>query len=159
MVYKTKEATHKILLSADDIKKVFDNIPDDDICLLGFDPEFTHPKNLILTYLPVLPPRARPFIVADGMMCDDDLTLQFVEIIKNNNHLKDENLPETKFQKYLQTLKFRIKCLFDNSKGKSKHSNGRPFKGMKERITNKDGLVRNNMMGEHFLLPTTGRCL
>lgn len=124
MVYKTKEANHKILLTPDEIKKIFDNVPDDDIRLLGFNPEHTHPKNLIFSVFPVLPPKARPFILADGMVCDDDLTLQICEIIKVNNYLKDENLPETKFQKYLQTLKFRIKCLFDNSKGRAKHTNG-----------------------------------
>ena len=36
-----------------------------------------------------------------------------------------------------------------NSGGKAKHTiNGRPIKGLKERITGKDGVIRTNLMGK-----------
>jgi DNA-directed RNA polymerase beta' subunit len=98
---------------------------------------------------------ARPFVLADGNICDDDLTNQILEIIKANNILKpsDDTIPdekrETKKQKALQSLKFRVLTLFNNSQGKAKHpTNGRPIKGLKERMTGKEGQIRNNLMGK-----------
>ena len=41
-----------------------------------------------------------------------------------------------------------MKRLFDNSHEKSKHTNGRPTKCIKKRISSKDGLIRNNCMGK-----------
>lgn len=94
----------------------------------------------------------RPYVITDGNMCDDDLTLQLIEIIKTNNNLnKDANpqLTETQRQKYLQTLKFRIFTFYNNSGGRAKHTtNGRPIKGIKERLTGKGGLIRMNLMGK-----------
>ena len=45
-------------------------------------------------------------------------------------------------------LKFRLRSLFDNSNDKQKVSNGRPMKGIKKRLSGKDGLIRNNLMGK-----------
>jgi len=173
MVYKEKIATKdidenkkksgnfnkiSISLSVNDIKKIFDSFPDEDVALCGFDPERIHPRNLVLTMFPVIPPSARPFVVADGNICDDDLTNQLLEIIKANNALKDDdqsekkNLQEkkeVKRQKALQSLKFRIATLQNNSQGKAKHpTNGRAIKCLKNRITGKDGLLRSNLMGK-----------
>ena len=66
------------------------------------------PENLILSVLPVLPIASRPYIITQNLTCDDDLTIQYLEIIKANNHLSDTNLSEIKRQKYTHTLKFRI---------------------------------------------------
>lgn len=78
MVYnnnsKSKTKT-SIPLSVDEIKKIFENIPNEDIELIGFDPKRTHPKNFILTVLPVIPPSCRPYVKADENICDDDLTI------------------------------------------------------------------------------------
>jgi len=146
--YKTKKETTKIEIMTDEIKKIFDNIPDKDIKLLGFNPKRIHPKNLILSILPVLPPTARPFILTDSLMCDDDLTMQYIEIIKANNRLAEEKSTESQRQKYMQSLKFRIKTLFDNSAAKAKHTNGRAVKGINERLAGKEGLIRSNLMGK-----------
>ena len=158
MTYKQKikkENNISIVLSVDEIKKIFDSVPDTDIILCGFDPSRIHPKNLIISIFPVLPPCARPFVISDdGNMCDDDLTSQLVEIIKSNNilgNLRDncDEKKEVKRQKALQTLKFRISTFYDNSNKKAKHpTNARPIKGLKERLTGKDGQLRNNLMGK-----------
>jgi DNA-directed RNA polymerase beta' subunit len=150
---KTNDITMKfkekrIILSDSDIKKMFDNIPDRDIKLLGFNPDFMHPKDLVLSVLPVIPPRARPYVIADNVTCDDDLTNQYVEIVKANKNLLDPDVTDTKKEKSIQTLKFRIKTLMNNSQGKSRCTSGRPIKGIKERISGKDGLIRSNLMGK-----------
>jgi DNA-directed RNA polymerase beta' subunit len=36
----------------------------------------------------------------------------------------------------------------NNSQGKARHTNGRPLKGIKERLSGKDGLIRSNLMGK-----------
>ena len=148
-----KENNQKIveIMSTEEIERMFCNITDEDIILLGFNPELIHPKNLIISVFPVLPPIARPFVLADGNICDDDLTNQILEIVKCNNHLQKDgvNIREDKRQKYLQSLKFRISTFYNNSNGRAKHStNGRSIKGLKERITGKEGLIRSNLMGK-----------
>lgn len=153
MVYKQKEGKLGIILTVDEIKKTFDNIKDEDIELFGFDPSRVHPRNFIMTVFPVLPPCCRPYVITDGHNpSDDDLTNQIVEIIKANNHLADtsrDSSAETRRQKNLQSLKFRVLTFFNNSQGKAKHStNGRPIKGLKERMTGKDGQIRTNLMGK-----------
>jgi DNA-directed RNA polymerase beta' subunit len=145
----------KFTIFDEEVKKIFDNISDEDVELLGFNPQLIHPRNLILSNFPVLPPISRPYIVTEGAMQDDDLTVQYTEIVKINNRLleasageKDESKIEIKKAKLIQHLKFRIKTLMNNSQGRAKHTNGRPLKAMKERLSGKDGLIRNNLMGK-----------
>jgi DNA-directed RNA polymerase beta' subunit len=148
MNYKTKDETIRTQLTEQEIENIFQNISEESISMLGLNPQNTHPKNLILSCLPVIPPIARPYVVSDSVTCDDDLTLQYLEILKTNNHLEDHSQPESKKAKYIQSLKFRIKCLFDNSQDKAKHTNGRPVKSIKKRITGKEGQIRNHLMGK-----------
>lgn len=152
---KRKDNKISIVLSIDEIKKSLDAIPDEDIVLCGFDPSNMHPRNLVMSVFPVIPPCARPYVLADGNICDDDLTNQLIEIIKANNILKpnEDSVPdekrEAKRQKALQSLNFRVLTFFNNSQGKAKHpTNGRALKGLKERITGKEGQIRSNLMGK-----------
>ena len=151
---KDKQKT-SVVLTTEEIMKTFTNVSDSDIELMGFDPKIVHPRNLIIEVLPVLPICARPYVKADGNMCDDDLTNQYIEIIKTNNHLAIPNenskkeLSEVKRQKHLSTLKFRVLTTFNNGQGKAKHTtNGRAIKGIKERLAGKEGQIRTNLMGK-----------
>lgn len=149
MVYVQNKVKTSIILTVEEIKKIFDNFPDEDVELLGFNPSVTKPSNFILTILPVLPPADRPFVKSEGNIGDDDLTVQYLNIIKQNNYLSDTTLTEKKRQTHINSLKFHILTLFDNSRGKAKHTtNSRALKGIKERFTSKDGLIRNNMLGK-----------
>ena len=148
MAHKDTAKDQKLVISADEIYKKFDNVLDSEVELLGFNPTRMHPRNLVIWNLPVLPPIDRPYVVAAEMTCDDDITIQYGEIIKINAHLANPQTPHNKRQKYFQSLKFRIKCLMDNSQNKAKHTNGRPFKGFKKRIAGKEGQVRGNLMGK-----------
>ena len=142
LVYKEKVKI-SIALTVGEIKTVFDNVIDEDIVLLGFDPKLVHPKNFIMEVFPVIPIAARPYVIAEGNYCDDDLTNQILEILKANRHLDrkaDPEMSESKRQKYLQSLKFRISTFYNNSNSRAKHTtNGRPIKGLKERLTGKEG--------------------
>ena len=148
MIHRENGEDIKTQLSEKEIKNIFENVSNESVELIGLNSEQIHPKNLIISNLLVLPPVARPYVVADGITCDDDLTIQYLEIIKTNNNLEDVNLAESKRIKNIQSLKFRVKCLFDNSAGKARHSNGRPTKCIKKRLTGKEGQIRNNLMGK-----------
>ena len=150
-VFTNKNDKISIVMNVPDILKILTNITDQDVLNMGFDPAMMHPRNLIFINFPVIPPSCRPYVIADSTTCDDDLTIQLIEIIKINNHLIDDetNNCETKRSKYTQALKFRISTYFNNSSGRAKHStNGRSIKGIKERLTGKDGLIRSNLLGK-----------
>lgn len=148
ITYKSKNNSIKTVLSEIDIQSIFNNISCEDLNLLGINSEHFHPKNLIIHNLLVLPPIARPYVIIDNMTCDDDLTIQYCEIVKLNNSLLGPNINESRKNKIIQSIKFRIKSLFDNSHEKAKHSNGRPMKGIKKRISGKEGQIRSNLMGK-----------
>jgi DNA-directed RNA polymerase beta' subunit len=152
--------THKIL-------RVLENIDDRTVRFLGFNPAMSHPKNFIFTVFPVLPPCCRPYVMSDENCCDDDLTYQLTEIIKNNQYLSEEYLTKTELkrkksilqssllptsdiqQKHFTNLKFRISTYFNNSKKKAKHAaTARPITGLKERIAGKEGQIRHNLLGK-----------
>ena len=141
-----------IIMTVEEIKKTFDNVLNSDVELLGYDPSMVHPKNYIIVVFPVLPQACRPYVIADGNTCDDDLSNQIVEIIKANNHLiaEDEtSRNDSKRQKYLQSLKFRVSTFYNNGAGKAKHTtSGRPIRGLKERLTGKEGQIRTHLMGK-----------
>jgi DNA-directed RNA polymerase beta' subunit len=145
---ESKDTKITIPMEGSDIFKIFDAVSDEDAKLIGMDVSIVHPRNFIIKNLLVLPPADRPFVKQEFGISDDDLTIQYCEIIKANNHLA-EQIPDAKKQKCIQTLKFRISTTFNNSSCKAKHTtNGRPIKGIKERLSGKDGRIRNNVQGK-----------
>ena len=142
--YKLK--TNKIELNSKDIYTIFKSISPRDTKLLGLTPA-SHPVNMVLRALPVCPPVTRPYVTMDTGICDDDLTSKYIDIIKCNKQLEKEKL-ESKRKMLIQSLEFHITTLFDNTKGKARQINGRPLKGIRERINGKNGRIRSNMMGK-----------
>lgn len=157
---KTPIDTRKIL-------RILENLDAKTVKILGFNPDMSHPKNFIFTVFPVLPPCCRPYVMSDENCCDDDLTYQLTEIIKNNQYLTEEYLTKTELkrkksvlqssllptsdiqQKHFTNLKFRISTYFNNSKKKAKHAaTARPITGLKERIAGKEGQIRHNLLGK-----------
>lgn len=131
-----------------DVLYMFQKYSREDLNLLNI----TQPENLIIQLLPVLPPSTRPVVILDGNYCDDDLTIQYIEIIKINNTIKtkkEKGCDHLEIEKAIKILYFRISSLFNNSSGKSKHNtNGKIIKGIKERLSTKNGLMRENLMGK-----------
>lgn len=154
IVVEGKKGNEYITMKPSEIKNILSGLSDEEVFLLGFNPKLSHPKNYILTALPVLPPVARPYVKVNGNVWDDDITIQYLEIIKTNESLKtyieggmDEH--DSRFVKSTANLVFRISTMFNNSQGKARHTtNGRPIKGIKERLAGKEGQIRNNMMGK-----------
>jgi DNA-directed RNA polymerase beta' subunit len=154
-IYASISKTDRTEIHDDEMRLMLQSISDDDVALLGFNINNVHPKNLVLTVLPVLPVCNRPSISTDNIVADDDLTIQYIEIIKANKHLEniDGKDRDTDKNKYIKSLKFRVKTLMDNSQGKAKRVNtGRSYQGIKERLSSKTGLVRGNLNGEPFAI-------
>lgn len=151
--YKKRQNSDKqsITLSVLEIKRIFDNIIDDDIRLIGFEPQFIHPRSLVMTVFPVPPPCVRPAIYAEGNICYDDLTIQIVEILKDINKISKakESKDIEKYEKAINSLKFHVSTFYDNSSGKAVHPNDKqPIKCLKSRLAGKKGQIRLNHMGK-----------
>lgn len=145
--YYYKIKTMRIQLTTENILDTFRSIKSKaDMKLLGLT-ERNHPANLVMLALPISPPVSRPYVTMDNGICDDDTTSKYIDIIKTNTLLEKEKT-EARRKPLIQTLEFHIATLFDNSKGKARQINGRPLKGIRERINGKNGRIRNNMMGK-----------
>jgi DNA-directed RNA polymerase beta' subunit len=142
-----RDVDHKLIIQPEDIYNIFIDITPEDIKLMGL-PTGIKPSNLIIKNLPVIPPTSRPYIISDGKTCDDDLTYKYIEIVKINNKLKKANLKETKRNQFITSLEFHVKTMYDNTKGKSKQTNGREMKCFKKRICGKNGQIRKNLSGK-----------
>ena len=146
----TTEDSSKLEIHEEEIRIILQNMSDSDATLLGFDITKIHPKNLVITVLPVIPTCNRPSIQTDNIIADDDLTIQYIEIVKANKHLANCNDDKSdKKSKYIKSLKFRIKTLFDNSQGRARRcNNNRCYQGIKERLSSKTGLMRGHLNGK-----------
>jgi DNA-directed RNA polymerase beta' subunit len=149
-VYKGVENMNS-MIEVSVIKKILEGISDEDIILMGFNPKMIRPKNLIMSVFPVLPTCSRCPIFLDGKIGDDDLTVQLAEIIKiNNNIIKYISTQDEKnLTKAISSLKFRIKTFMRNNDGKAKNpTSSKPIKAINERLKDKDGLIRGNILGK-----------
>jgi len=176
MFYGEKKKTHPVTLTAREAHAILSRISDDTMKLLGFNhglsprPEFIvdgrhvhaiRPEAMIFTVLPVLPTCARPWVIKGSERKDDDLTEKYISIIKINNRLKSdregvpigakgkkkEKMSEHTRALQLEALQTAIWTLQDNSKDKSKNTN-RQHKGIRERLTGKEGHIQSNVAGK-----------
>jgi DNA-directed RNA polymerase beta' subunit len=77
------------VLSARRVYEILKGISDEDCMLLGFNPKFARPDWMMVTVLPVPPPHVRPAIEMDSTgRCEDDLTHQYAQIVKDNQALR-----------------------------------------------------------------------
>jgi intein/homing endonuclease len=139
-----------------EIIRILNGLSDDDVRLLGFDPTLIHPRNLIFVNLLVMPTCCRPWVEKDKTTYDDDFSIQYMEIVKANIKLLDPKLKEIDRQKVINNIKFKISSTFNNKGGRATHNqNGRPIKSIKNRITGKDGQIRDNLSGKRSCTPET----
>jgi DNA-directed RNA polymerase beta' subunit len=130
-------------------------ITDANCTLMGFHPEYSHPKNMIFKVLPVSPPVVRPSVMMDPTMrTQDDLTHKLIEIIKSNQQvekcLKNKS-PANMTDEHLKLLQYHVNTLIDNDipgQPQATQRTGRPIKSVCQRIKSKEGRVRGNLMGK-----------
>jgi DNA-directed RNA polymerase beta' subunit len=144
---KSNSKDSNVEVAISDIERVFTHIVDEDITLFGFNPHRMRPTSLILSIIPVLPPCSRPYVMTNGERCEDDLTTLYRDITKANARILMAATDEDRM-KEVNSLSFYISVLMDNSKGRVKQPNGRPKKGIKERLAGKGGIPRGNLLGK-----------
>ncbi|MFC4436333.1 MULTISPECIES: DNA-directed RNA polymerase subunit A' [Natrialbaceae] len=149
----TEEDTNKLMPS--DIRDWFENIPDEDIEVLGIDPERSRPEWMILTVLPVPPVTARPSITLDnGQRSEDDLTHKLVDIIRINQRFmenREAGAPQLIIEDLWELLQYHVTTFMDNEISgtpPARHRSGRPLKTLSQRLKGKEGRFRGSLSGK-----------
>jgi DNA-directed RNA polymerase II subunit RPB1 len=152
-----------ISLTSNHVLNVLRKINDDACNVLGNDPKYAHPCNMMFETLPVPPPVMRPSIVMDPMArTQDDLTHKLIEILKTNQQIvkamktkgnsNNNNNPNTPtMQEHITNLQYHINTYIDNEipgVPQATQRTGRPIKSISQRIKTKEGRVRGNLMGK-----------
>lgn len=144
-------------LNAEIILAIFKRITEDDALVLGFSPKWCMPSWLIITVLPVVPPSVRPSVRQyNSQRSEDDLTNKYYDIIKSCQMLRDKlakgvNVEPDKIKQYVDLVQHEVITLFNNDiKGipYALTRGGRPMKTLRQRLSGKEGRIRNNLMGK-----------
>ncbi|MDD4253886.1 MAG: DNA-directed RNA polymerase subunit A' [Methanofollis sp.] len=150
---KEKKEEHK--LTPADIRARLERIPNEDLKLLGIDPEVARPEWTILTVLPVPPVTMRPSIILEnGQRSEDDLTHKLVDIIRINQRFKenqDAGAPQLIIEDLWELLQYHVTTYMDNEVAgcpPARHRSGRPLKTLSQRLKGKDGRFRGSLSGK-----------
>lgn len=144
-----------------EIFSIFEKMSFETMCALGIE-QSSHPKNAVLFSFPVPPLNCRPAVISEGNICQDDMTFQLNEILKNNRNMRQlvemnsrqQNKKGTsiveQMNKFRDNLLFRIQTFHNNSLGKAKHASGRPIASLRDRLSGKTGIIRNHIIGKRL---------
>lgn len=116
------------------------------------------PESMIFTVLPVIPPCARPYVVRNGQICDDDLVDQYNTILKDCEKVSNAkpNTPER--NTFITNLHRNVWSIVQQEfkpTGKSQINN-RNRKTLKARIVGKEGRVLGNIVGKRVNFTSRG---
>ncbi len=151
---ETEEGVRKI--NPIEVRRRLENIQqDDDIRLLGGDPNDARPEWMVLTVLPVPPRAVRPSILLEtGIRSEDDLTHKLVDIIRTNNRLREHletGAPNAIIEEEWDLLQYHVTTYFDNESpgiAVARHRSGKVLKGLAQRLKGKEGRFRGNLSGK-----------
>ena len=142
-------------LTPERLYKLFKRISDEDVLFMGLSPVWSRPEWMICKILPVAPPAVRPSVKHDAQQrSEDDLTHIYMNILKNNNILKDkikENASPNVIHKHYQIVQYFVAMIANNkASGTSPiaQTSGRPLQCISGRLNTKNGRIRGNLMGK-----------
>ena len=137
------------------VLRCFQRISDEHVDMIGFNSKFSRPDWMICTVLAVPPLTVRPTVIMeDNQRMEDDLTHKLIDIVRNNQRLRDKidkGESSDVIDKYTALLQFDVATYVDNDiKGlpPAAQRSGRPLKTLKSRLGAKTGRVRGNLMGK-----------
>ncbi|OYR44536.1 MULTISPECIES: DNA-directed RNA polymerase subunit A' [unclassified Halorubrum] len=149
----TEEDMNKLMPS--DIRDWFEDIPNEDLEVLGIDAEDSRPEWMILTVLPVPPVTTRPSITLDnGQRSEDDLTHKLVDIIRINQRFmenREAGAPQLIIEDLWELLQYHVTTFVDNEISgtpPARHRSGRPLKTLSQRLKGKEGRFRGSLSGK-----------
>jgi DNA-directed RNA polymerase beta' subunit len=153
-LFKIRSSISKLIISYEDVADIIKNIRQQDLNVIGITNPLCHPEHMLMKNMLGLPSSSRPFVESNNNVCHDDLSYKYIEIIKINNRLS-QKLDEKQYYDSVDALMFHIKTFIDNSKNKARDPGGkRSLKALKQRLTGKTGLIRQNIQGKR-----TGLCI
>ncbi len=142
-------------LTPKEIRERLERIPDDDLELMGVNPETARPEWMVLTVIAVPPVNVRPTITLEtGERSEDDLTHKLVDIIRINQRLRenrDSGAPQLIIEDLWELLQYHVTTYFDNQTAgipPARHRSGRPLKTLVQRLKGKEGRFRSNLSGK-----------
>ena len=127
------------------IYKILDAISQEDAVSLGFNE--THPRNMVIERLVVIPYCARPDLYQGDKFWSDDLTLMYQDIVKKVRAYYDPNISEAMRETELREINFRVTRFMKND-GKYTQGGVKVYVDVKKRIQGKTAIVRANIMGK-----------
>ena len=153
-LFKIRSTINKIIISYEEVAEIIKNIRQQDLNIIGIVNPLCHPEHMLIKNMLGLPSSSRPFVESNNNVCHDDLSYKYIEIIKVNSRLS-QKLDEKQYYDAVDTLMFHVKTFIDNSKNKARDPGGkRSLKALKQRLTGKAGLIRQNIQGKR-----TGLCI
>lgn len=158
IVAEWKDATETTQkeFTAEEVLRILKRITEEDMELLGFNPNWNRPDWLICTVLPVPPPAVRPSIIEEnGARREDDLTHKLSDIVKYNNQLKSRIETGKGTEEHLKVLtnlvQYHVATFMDNQipgLPVAQQRNGRKLKSISDRLKKKEGRIRGNLNGK-----------
>ena len=148
-----REDGHK--LTPREVRERLERIPNDDLRVLGINPEVARPEWMVLTALLVPPVTVRPSITLEsGDRSEDDLTHKLVDVLRINQRLRenrDAGAPQLIVEDLWELLQYHVTTYFDNQTSgipPARHRSGRPLKTLVQRLKGKEGRFRSNLSGK-----------
>jgi len=145
----------KKILLANEVREFLEKIPDEDLKMLGMDPEYIRPEWTILTVLLVPPVTMRPSITLEtGERSEDDLTHKLVDVIRINQRLEaniNAGAPQLIIEDLWELLQYHVTTYYNNETPNippARHRSGRPLKTLSQRLKGKEGRFRYNLSGK-----------
>lgn len=146
------EVDTKRRFRAHEAYEVLKRIDDETVELIGMNPQFSRPENMIIKVLIVAPPQVRPSIeLSSTARSEDDLTHMYQSILSANMELdkaKASGLPMNRIDEITTRLQSFVAFLMNNSDEKARQKGGRPIKAIRQRLEGKEGRLRGNLMGK-----------
>ncbi len=147
------ENEHKLMPT--DIRSRLERMTDEDVEVIGMDPQNARPEWIILTVLPVPPVTMRPSITLEsGQRSEDDLTHKLVDIIRINQRFQENReagAPQLIIEDLWELLQYHVTTFIDNAVSgvpPARHRSGRPLKTLSQRLKGKEGRFRGSLSGK-----------
>ncbi len=148
-----REDGHK--LTPKEVRERLERVPNDDLRILGINPDVARPEWMVLTALLVPPVTVRPSITLEsGDRSEDDLTHKLVDVLRINQRLRenrDAGAPQLIVEDLWELLQYHVTTYFDNQTSgipPARHRSGRPLKTLVQRLKGKEGRFRSNLSGK-----------
>ena len=123
--------------------------------MLGLHKQRSNPSNMIIEKLAVAPPPVRPSVcMTNSMRSEDDLTVAYKQIIKQNNEIRrliESGNTDQSIKDARNVLQFFTASVMDNDiqgSATQKHKTGKAIKAIRARLKGKEGRLRGNLMGK-----------